>query len=248
MIARGIKIAWEHAFEYVPISGESCPRSGIIVTYECGCGDGSSKINVLNARCSMEELGDGRKRFKLRYTKQDNSMLCHEDPRWGTSIIDFDPSKNSGGARWCDDDDKTYNGGVEWTKVSVGLVDPNRRRVKKAAIDRQQERFRQALLQIDGGRCALTGETTKDALEAAHIIPASAGGMEVVENGILLRADLHRIMDRGGFRINHEGQVVDVSKALSDEYRALLSRGGLRLSKGILDRIGYALKLAHCGH
>lgn len=46
-------------------------------------------------------------------------------------------------------------------------------------------------------RCAITGESTLVALEAAHIIPYSQEGSHDVRNGLLLRADFHRLFDVG---------------------------------------------------
>ena len=57
-----------------------------------------------------------------------------------------------------------------------------------------QGSFRQQLLELDGC-CTISGEDCHAALEAAHIVPAHRGGREVLSNGILLRADIHRLYD-----------------------------------------------------
>jgi putative restriction endonuclease len=54
------------------------------------------------------------------------------------------------------------------------------------------------------GACAVTGEHSAPVLEAAHIMPYSRGGRHVVENGILLRSDLHRLYDRGYVTVTSE--------------------------------------------
>lgn len=46
-------------------------------------------------------------------------------------------------------------------------------------------------------RCAITGEKTLVALEAAHIVPFSKDHSHSVQNGLLLRADFHRLFDVG---------------------------------------------------
>ena len=46
-------------------------------------------------------------------------------------------------------------------------------------------------------RCAITGENTLVALEAAHIVPYSQEGTHEVHNGLLLRADFHKLYDVG---------------------------------------------------
>lgn len=46
-------------------------------------------------------------------------------------------------------------------------------------------------------RCAITNEHTLPVLEAAHIRPVSEGGHHSVNNGLLLRSDVHTLFDRG---------------------------------------------------
>ena len=60
-----------------------------------------------------------------------------------------------------------------------------------------QGTFRYALEQAYG-RCAVTGEHSLPALDAAHIIPFGTDDAgHTLENGLLLRADVHRLFDRG---------------------------------------------------
>ncbi|HMO41556.1 MAG TPA: HNH endonuclease [Kiritimatiellia bacterium] len=47
------------------------------------------------------------------------------------------------------------------------------------------------------GACAITNEHSSPVLEAAHIVPYARGGLHRVDNGILLRRDLHRLFDLG---------------------------------------------------
>ena len=46
-------------------------------------------------------------------------------------------------------------------------------------------------------RCALTGERILPVLQAAHIRPVTQGGQHRVDNGLLLRSDVHTLFDRG---------------------------------------------------
>lgn len=46
-------------------------------------------------------------------------------------------------------------------------------------------------------RCAVTAERTLPVLEAAHIKPYAQNGVHEIDNGLLLRADLHTLFDRG---------------------------------------------------
>lgn len=53
-------------------------------------------------------------------------------------------------------------------------------------------------------RCAITGERTLPALDAAHIRPYAAGGVHVASNGLLLRRDIHSLFDTGYVTVTPE--------------------------------------------
>lgn len=69
-----------------------------------------------------------------------------------------------------------------------------------------QAAFRQRLIEAYGGQCPVTRCAFDGALDAAHIIPDSVVGERGMDprNGLLLRADLHRLFDCGliGFRMD----------------------------------------------
>ena len=67
-------------------------------------------------------------------------------------------------------------------------------------------------------RCAVTGERTRPVLEAAHIKPYAQQGPNRVDNGLLLRSDLHRLFDRGLVTIEPERLTFQVSERIRDEY------------------------------
>ncbi|MGH7125784.1 MAG: HNH endonuclease, partial [Stellaceae bacterium] len=60
-----------------------------------------------------------------------------------------------------------------------------------------QGTFRIAVMQAYERACAVTGEHSLPALEAAHIRSFAEDGPHDVRNGMLLRADLHRLFDQG---------------------------------------------------
>ena len=57
-----------------------------------------------------------------------------------------------------------------------------------------QGSFRIAVMDAYGGGCAVTGEHSLPALEAAHIRPWAKGGAHELANGLPLRRDLHRFV------------------------------------------------------
>ncbi len=80
-----------------------------------------------------------------------------------------------------------------------------------------QGAFRVAVTDAYGRQCAVTKEHTLPVLEAAHIQPFAAGGPHDVANGLLLRADLHILFDRGYVTVD-EGFRFKVSPRLRDDY------------------------------
>jgi putative restriction endonuclease len=76
------------------------------------------------------------------------------------------------------------------------------------------------------GACAVTGEHSRPVLEAAHILPYGQGGEHRVDNGLLLRSDLHRLYDRGYVTVTPD-YVFRVSACLRDEFQNGRSYYGL---------------------
>ncbi|MDZ7737321.1 MAG: HNH endonuclease [Gammaproteobacteria bacterium] len=66
-------------------------------------------------------------------------------------------------------------------------------------------------------RCAVTGEKTLPALDAAHIKPYKHEGPHRTSNGLLLRADIHRLFDDGYVTIDPELRFV-VSNRVREEF------------------------------
>ncbi|MDG9675177.1 HNH endonuclease [Micromonospora sp. DH14] len=72
-----------------------------------------------------------------------------------------------------------------------------RRRLVEVTARQGQADFRRRLMEAYGNRCAITGCDTEAALQAAHIDPYDGPATNQVNNGLLLRADLHNLLDRG---------------------------------------------------
>ncbi|MCE7937159.1 MAG: HNH endonuclease [Chloroflexi bacterium CFX6] len=66
-------------------------------------------------------------------------------------------------------------------------------------------------------RCAVTGERVLPVLQAAHIRPYAAGGEHRVDNGLLLRSDLHTLFDRGYVTVTPELRL-EVSRRIREDF------------------------------
>lgn len=80
-----------------------------------------------------------------------------------------------------------------------------------------QGAFRVLVTDAYNRRCAVTGERTLPALIAAHIKPFSQSGPHNINNGLLLRSDLHKLFDIGYLTVNRDYQV-EVSRRIKEEY------------------------------
>lgn len=80
-----------------------------------------------------------------------------------------------------------------------------------------QGSFRLVVTDTYEKRCAITGEKVLPVLDAAHIQPVSEGGTHRVDNGLLLRSDVHTLFDRGYLTVTPKFQV-RVSSRLRDEF------------------------------
>lgn len=96
-----------------------------------------------------------------------------------------------------------------------------RRLVESRSILREgQAAFRLRLLDAYGNRCAVTGERTVPVLDAAHIQPYLGPASNHVQNGIVLRSDLHELFDRGYVTVTPELKI-----KVSDRIRAEFENG-----------------------
>jgi len=80
-----------------------------------------------------------------------------------------------------------------------------------------QGSFRVIVTDAYNRRCAVTEEKTLPALDAAHIKPFGEGGEHRVENGILLRSDIHKLFDTGYATVTTDHRF-EVSNRIKEEF------------------------------
>jgi putative restriction endonuclease len=79
-----------------------------------------------------------------------------------------------------------------------------------------QGTFRLLITDIYQKRCSITGEKVLPVLQAAHIRPVSEGGGHRVDNGLLLRSDVHTLFDRGYVTVAPDLRVMVSSRLKKD--------------------------------
>ena len=189
-----------------------------------------------NVHVQIERINDETTDIHIEYRRNDNQHLFDEhnisedDIIWGTHTLTVNVGESSGHSVWNDDE------GPGWRKEEI-IGD--RRRITTTKLQRDQARFREMLLGSDS-RCAVTRELCPVVLEAAHIVPVKNGGQEVLSNGILLRADLHRLFDADPPRFEICSETGTILVDENFRYGSL-DLHGAQIETVLLERISNAL-------
>jgi hypothetical protein len=101
--------------------------------------------------------------------------------------------------------------------------------IREITLRRGQLGFRNKLLEAYNCRCALTNCDCADTLEAAHILPYRGEDTNHIQNGILLRSDIHTLFDMGKIEFAPITHDVILSGALKGTAYGKLKGKKLRL-------------------
>ena len=146
--------------------------------------------------------------IRLIYREKGNEGLVREGSIIpGTSTFTVADGQRSGRLEWVADGQDLFV--VEWydsRKYHKGLARP------------EQAAFHGGVMELFGSKCAITGCTVHEALEAAHVIPVSEGGGYAPDNGILLRRDIHRLFDLNLVAIDPECLEVNIADQIANDY------------------------------
>lgn len=235
MFANGIVVKWSGSREYISVDLSTISvKTQVPTTLEVWTSE--HEIVRYNTSSTISKKSNDTFELQLVYKNERNQHIPVEDACWGTSTIVLRKDSEVGTATWKGFEASSQDGTVGWKRISSGLFKEAKRRTS-SRLEREQDEFRAALLCVESS-CVITGEKTKEALEAAHVIPSKNSGAEVVENGILLRADLHRLYDREKFWINPSGRIVEIN-GVSEEYKRILR--GSKLPAETLKRVSDAI-------
>jgi len=134
----------------------------------------------------------------------DPSEWIADIPDWSSNIVRgkmYDTSKSAGREIWRNVQQRMILQPLEEATIDGDLrvAEPAEKYGSPVEVRPRlgQSAFRVLVTDAYQRRCAITGESTLMALEAAHIIPYSEEGWHDVRNGLLLRADFHRLFDAG---------------------------------------------------
>lgn len=98
-----------------------------------------------------------------------------------------------------------------------------------------QQKFRDKILKTYGYSCCISGCKVISVLEAAHITPYNGPDSNVINNGLCLRSDLHKLWDKYLIAINPDSHKVELSSNLKgtdyEQYEGVQVFSNLRSSE-----------------
>lgn len=239
MIVSGILVHWDNSDEYIELDIENI-NEAVSIEKTIEYWKNENKWVTYNTASNIKSLDNNLVEIKLSYEQENNQGFKLDEVLWGNSTIIVNLNESSGKAIWDDTNNKKENGEVKIEIIKRNLKN-NKQRITTTKLQRAQAQFRSAFLALDK-HCVVTGESLPDVLDAAHIISAKDGGSEVLQNGILLRTDIHRLYDANLFSIMPDGSL-QVSSELSGHYHRLLN--GKSLAKEVSARISIALMVVY---
>ena len=117
------------------------------------------------------------------------------------------------------------------------LTEDNRDRVTRSQVTRVgQQGFRSLTLDNFYSKCAVSGCAELALLEAAHIIPYKGEQSNLLQNGLCLRVDIHRLFDRFLISIEPQTLKIVVSDKVRDKYYRGLKGNSLGQSKSNISK------------
>lgn len=237
IITIGLVNHWCFSDEYIQFDPSAITdKPHITTTIDVERAAGVVRIYSVRSQWKIEnELAT----LTLEYDAELNPKYHDEpdaDEYWGTASITVDTVGWTAKATWTGTHTDYWDGTVEAEVIRGGLTE-TKKRIATTKLERHQQQLRTALLSLDS-KCAITGEDLPEVLDAAHIIGAADGGREVIENAVLLRADLHRLLDNGLITIDIDGKVLG-AHGLPKRYESAIT--GKALPSQVFSRVKEAL-------
>lgn len=111
------------------------------------------------------------------------------------------------------------------------IEDGRKKIAREISIRQGQPKFRKDLLKAYNYQCAISGCEIQPILEAAHILPYKGQETNHVQNGILLRADLHTLFDLQLISIAPITYIISIDDSLKNSEYTVYNGKKLNLPK-----------------
>ncbi|HEV8328020.1 MAG TPA: HNH endonuclease [Nitrospiraceae bacterium] len=156
----------------------------------------------------------------------DRSAWIPAPSDWAAPIVKgkgYDTDQPIGSRLWSEVQHRLHTAAVARSTLLEGGASPSAEEVARYGAEfltrarLGQGAFRVLVTDAYTRRCAITGERTLPALEAAHIQSFAKSGPNVTANGLLLRSDLHKLFDSGYLSVTPDLSV-EISRKIKEEY------------------------------
>lgn len=156
------------------------------------------------------------------FCRRTRGRTNEEDKYWLSAVLEPDEIADLSGI---DTEELTSTQAFNILQSNGITATVERRRIIAEILERpQQIKFRKDILRAYRSKCLVTGVTIPEVLIAAHIIPVKQNGLDTIDNGLCLRADIHLLFDSGHLRIRHNGNIrLTSSASKGGNYRNLPS-------------------------
>ena len=135
-----------------------------------------------------------------------------------SSMIEFDEKQNIVIT------DTVVDSSIDFDFNNINSDVDLRKRALKPGIQRQgSSKFRKEVLKNYGSKCAISGTSVVDTIQAAHIRPYNGPETNHPANGIALRSDIHRLFDLGKIRIDPRDLRIHLHPEIEMEYKEICS-------------------------
>jgi hypothetical protein len=114
--------------------------------------------------------------------------------------------------------------------------DENKRQAYARRVRKGQSRFRKALITFYDTQCAFTKTNEETVLEACHIISHARTGDNSLDNGLLLRSDIHVLFDEHLVTLANDGITVCVRQDVTAPEYAKLNNSVAQTRPSISER------------
>lgn len=238
-----VRITWPQTVETIPLSLGSLKAGDVVYTLETWKDE--TELTTYESTCTVIARGSFGWDVELRYDRTEGVNVAiaadYPDVKWGVTRLHISADLAKATASFTPDDGSAA-GTWPCTVYRTSLYAQLSRAQVTVLLRPGQLALRTKMLALYG-RCEISGETEHDALEAAHIIDHSASGSSIVENALLLRADLHALFDAGKLLIDAKGVIaLKGVPATSRYHRELSSAWRQTLQPDVLARVKAALQ------
>lgn len=240
MAKTSLLISWSNSEELFGFDLAKLQKDDAVATQEVW--DDGERVDYV-AQCRRCERSSVGYEVELHYERAAHERLI--DPllldviEWGTTTLNVALDRRNATVSYKPVSGRGFDG-----KCSVLDAGQRRRAERKfvnAASRAEQGPFRDRLRKFDQ-ECAVTGERTWELLDAAHIVAQADDGVAHLGNGLLLRADLHRLLDsRSGNRMEISARGIVRMRGSLAAHEAYKHLDGKKIRQKVFDRIEQAL-------